>query len=218
MSKTFLNTLTEAASLQQINTDSGRYYGGANFKYPSVTTVTSLHTADAIKAWRERVGAEEANRISTKASRRGTSIHSLCEAYLRNGKAPVGLADKEMFGAIRPHLDLLDNIHCLETKMVSHKLKVAGTVDFIGDYKNKLAVVDFKTSGKPKQREWVDHYFMQCAAYACMFWEMTDILVEDLCLIIGVDGGECQVFEDKTTPWLKKFRELRKKYQEQKGL
>lgn len=217
MSKTFLNTLNEASGLQQINTDNGRFYGGKDFKYPSVTTVTSLHTADAIKAWREKVGAEEANRISSKASRRGTSIHSLCESYLKTGAAPVTLADKEMFGAIRPHLDHLDNIHCLEAKMVSHKLKVAGTVDFIGDYRKRLAVVDFKTSGKPKQREWVDHYFMQTAAYACMFWEMTDILVEDLCLIIGVDGGECQIFEDKTAPYLKKFRELRKRYKDLKG-
>ena len=32
--------------------------------------------------WRQRVGAEEANKIATRASNRGTKLHSLCETYL----------------------------------------------------------------------------------------------------------------------------------------
>ena len=38
--------------------------------YPSVTTITSQHGKDKILEWRRRVGEEEANRISTKASNR----------------------------------------------------------------------------------------------------------------------------------------------------
>ena len=52
-------------------------------KYPSVTTVTGLLTRDHIKLWRERVGEEVANKISTSAAKRGTRMHSLFEQYLR---------------------------------------------------------------------------------------------------------------------------------------
>lgn len=213
--KTFLNTLGEI-ELEQINGPDGRSYGGKGFKYPSVTTVTSLHTEEGIRAWRAAVGAEAANRISRIASARGTAVHGLCEAYLKTGEAKT-VAHAEMFGAIRPHLDLIDNIHCLESKMVSHKLKVAGTVDVIGEYRKKLAVIDFKTSNKLKPFKWVDHYFMQTAAYACMYYEATGTLVDRLVLIIGVDGGECQIFEQKTAPWLIEFKKLRERFANERG-
>ena len=52
--------------------------------YPSITTVLGELSKAAIQAWRERVGEEEANKISGKASRRGTSVHSVCESYIKN--------------------------------------------------------------------------------------------------------------------------------------
>ena len=35
--------------------------------YPSITTVLSILSEEAIQAWRDRVGAEEANKISLKS-------------------------------------------------------------------------------------------------------------------------------------------------------
>ena len=217
--KTFLNTL-KTIELEQINSESGRSYAGPGFRYPSVTTVTGLHTAEGIKAWRQRVGEAEANRISLKASNRGTKIHTICEAYLKDGHARGLLteANEEMFAAIRPHLDRIDNIHCLESKLVSHHLRVAGTVDCIAEYDGgPIEVIDFKTSNKPKEKQWVDHYFMQTAAYACMFFEASDIVVNRLRLIIGVDGGTCQIFEENMMPWLKQFKTLRERFRVEKG-
>lgn len=219
--KKFLNSVKPIV-IEQINGANGRSYAGPGFNYPSVTTVTGLHTAEGIKAWRKRVGEAEANRISLKASNRGTKIHTLCESYLKDGSdMEPGLVtenNREMFNAIRPHLDKIDNIHCLETKMVSHNLEVAGTVDCIAEYnQGPIEVIDFKTSNKPKEKQWVDHYFMQTAAYACMFYEATDIVVDRLRLIIGVDGGICQIFEENMIPWLKKFRELRERFRSVKG-
>ena len=66
-------------------TSNGRTYSTSNGKsYPSVTTVLSILNEDIIKAWRDRVGEEEANRISGKASNRGTRVHSIVEKYLNN--------------------------------------------------------------------------------------------------------------------------------------
>ena len=134
--------------------------------YPSVTTVTSLHNAEGIAKWRARVGAEEANRISSKASARGARIHSLCEAYLRNERCEPDIFDKELFGSIEQWLGDIDNIHALEDPLYSDYLQVAGTVDCIAEFQGKLSIIDFKTASKPKDRDDIYNYFMQTAAYS----------------------------------------------------
>ena len=64
---------------------------------------------------------------------------------------------------LSPELAKIDNIHSLEGSMYSKQLGIAGTVDCIAEYNGELAIIDFKTSKKPKPREWIDHYFVQCA-------------------------------------------------------
>ena len=205
--------------LKRIDSEGGRTYqtptGGA---YPSVTSVVGLHKAQQIQEWRARVGAEQANRISTKASKRGTAIHSLCEDYLRTGAANPGLPDVEMFNSVQPLLDRIDNIHCLETQLYSHHLEVAGTVDCIAEFDGKLHVIDFKTSSKPKKREWIHDYFMQTSAYAVMFEELTGIPVGHLLIVMGVDDHEPLIFQEKRNDWIHEFRELRTQYKAQKGI
>ena len=49
--------------------------------YPSVTTVLSILSEESIAKWKARVGEDEANKISTRASRRGTAVHELVEKY-----------------------------------------------------------------------------------------------------------------------------------------
>ena len=105
------------------------YKTPSGFAYPSVTTVTGLHTAKGIAQWRARVGAEEANRISSRASARGTRIHTLCEAYLRNEGCEPDIFDRELFESIKDWLGDIDNIHALEDPLYSDYLEVAGTVD-----------------------------------------------------------------------------------------
>ena len=209
--KTFIKH--ELPSLLQINEGGKRTYqtpDGAN--YPSVTTVTSWYSAPSIQEWRKKVGPKEANRICKKASTRGTAIHELCENYLKHGSAEAHIADVEVFTSLKPHLDLIDNIHCLENRLFSHKLKVAGTVDCIAEYDGQLSIIDFKTSAKPKKIEWIDNYFMQTAAYSYMFWEMTGILVDNCKVIIGVDDHDPQVFDQPVNQWLKKFIQVRQDY------
>jgi hypothetical protein len=71
-------------SMTRVQENGKRFYQTpTGQKYPSVTTVTGLLNRDHIKLWRERVGAEEANRISTTAAKRGTKMNSLFEQYLR---------------------------------------------------------------------------------------------------------------------------------------
>ena len=73
--------------LQQLNENGVRHYlTPEGNKYPSITTVLSEYNRKAIQDWRHRVGAEEAGRISGKASTRGTKLHKACEDYINNSE------------------------------------------------------------------------------------------------------------------------------------
>ena len=183
--------------------------------YPSVTTITGLQSKKGILEWRKRVGEEEANRVSAKASGRGTRIHTLCENYLLGNDVNPLISDAEMFGSMREWLDDIDNIHCLETPLYSDFLQVAGTVDCIADFQGKLSVIDFKTSSKPKDRDDIHQYFMQTAAYAVAFEERTGIPIGRLVIIMGVDNDFPRLFIEKRDNWIGGFRKLRMDYRNQ---
>ncbi len=101
-----------------------------------------------------------------------------------------------LFKVAKPYLNNIDNIHCLEKRLYSMNLKVAGTVDCIAEYNGELAIIDFKTSKQPKPRDWIDGYFVQCAAYACMLYELTGIIVKKFVIIMSCENGKCEVYEE----------------------
>lgn len=215
--KTFIDH--DFTKLERIESPEGRLYKTPSGRaYPSVTTVTGLHSKQSIMEWRKKVGEEEANRISTRAAGRGTRIHSLCESYLLGQHAEADIFDQEVFSSLKPHLDLIDNIHALESPLYSHHLQVAGTVDCIAEYNGKLAVIDFKTSSKLKQRDWIHGYFMQTSAYAVAFEELTGIPVGRMIIIVGVDNEHPQVFTEKRDDWIGGFKDLRQEYLQIKGI
>ena len=214
--KTFIGH--EFKKLKRVEIDGVRYYDTGEGKYPSVTTITGLLGKDAIIAWRKRVGDEEANRVSTRASKRGTQIHQLCEDYIKTGIAEPSIFDAEMFNSIVPHLDCIDNIHALEEPLYSHHLQVAGTVDCIAEYNGKLSVIDFKTSSRAKLRDDVHGYFMQTSAYAVAFEELTGIPVSRLVIIMAVDNDEPIIFIEKRNDWIRGFISLREEYRRWKNV
>lgn len=184
--------------LLQENADGKRVYVAPNGdRYPSVTTVLSDYNKEGLMEWRKKVGEEKANEISRKATTRGTGVHKALEMYLKN--EDVSTLEmmpnvKSLFVRMKEELDKkVNNIHCLEDKLFSHTLKLAGTVDCIAEHEGELAVIDFKTSIRLKKKEHIGNYFMQAAAYATMFTEMTGEPIEKLVILIGVDSANfCQ--------------------------
>ena len=168
--------------------------------YPSVTTILSAYNKKAIQEWRERVGEESANKISTQASTRGTRLHSLCESYLLNELSPLKLNSvmpdaKELFVKIKPKLDdNIGKIYSLEQALYSDKLRIAGRVDCIAEWNGELTVIDFKTASKEKNEDWIQNYFMQCSAYAEMFEERTGRPINQIVVAIAVSSGDTQIF------------------------
>jgi genome maintenance exonuclease 1 len=206
-----LERKTSADSSRVYETPSGR-------AYPSITTITGQYNKQAILDWRKRVGDAEANRISTTAANRGTRIHTLCESYLNNEHVEPNLFDTETFKAIKPYLNNIQDIHCLETPLYSDHLEVAGTVDCIAKYNGKMSVIDFKTSKRKKSRDEISNYFMQCSAYAVAFEERTAIPVGSIVIIMAVDDDDTIIFEEKRDDWINDFIDLRKTYRSWKGI
>ena len=204
----------DIAKLKRIDGPNGRVYETPSGKaYPSVTAVTGLHGKAEIFAWRKRVGEEEANRISKRATTRGTRVHSLCEDYLSNKEVLVDMFDQHTFKSMKSSLDRINNIHCLETQLYSDHLRVAGTVDCIAEFDGKLSVIDFKTSSRLKTRDEIHSYFQQCSAYAVMFEERTGIPVGKLVVIMSVDGEDtASIFVEKRNDWIEEFIKLREDY------
>jgi genome maintenance exonuclease 1 len=209
----------DIAKLQRVTTPEGRLYQTPSGKsYPSVTTITGLLGKEAIIKWRKRVGEEEANRISTRAANRGTRVHSLCESYLKNEPTVPDIFDAEMFSSLKPLLNRIDNIHCLETPLYSDHLQVAGTVDCIAEFDGKVSVIDFKSSKRIKTRDQIHNYFMQCAAYAVMFEERTGVPVSRLVILMAVDDEDPIVFVEKRNDWINSFIDLRNQYHDKFNL
>ena len=168
-------------------------------RMPSITSVISWRNRDKFKAWRKKVGDDVANNITRKATHRGTDAHTLIEEYLNNSEtfSDVLPLSQFLFKQSKPTLDKIDNILCQETALYSTELGIAGSVDCIAEYEGELAVIDFKTSAKPKPREWIEDYFVQCAAYACMLYEMKGIMVKKFVIIMTCEDGEVEVYEER---------------------
>ena len=184
-------------SLSREMIDGVRYYDTPDGqKLVSITSVISHRNRDKFVQWRKRVGEEEANKVTKKATSRGTDMHTLVEHYLNNEELPTvqPLSDL-LFKQAKPDLQKINNIHAIEQSLFSKELGIAGTVDCIAEYDGELAVIDFKTSARPKPEEWIEGYYVQCAAYACMLYEMTGIMVKKFVIIMSCEDGECKVYE-----------------------
>ena len=222
--KTFLHLQKPKIDLlEQINSDTGRLYQTpSGIRYPSITTVLSILSKDSIMEWRKRVGEEEANRISKRATSKGTKVHKFFEDYIDNKPVQFDKNDilaRESFFKLKPIVDRhIDGIVLQEERLYSDYLETAGQVDLIAYFSGKLSIIDFKTSAKPKKEEWIQNYFMQATAYAIMYEERTGTPVPRIVLLIGVDHEEPQVFIRRRDNYVDSLLNTRKLYKEKYGI
>lgn len=210
--------LIELPKLVRIDGEQRYYETPTGQKYPSVTTVLDK-TSDksALIAWRKRVGEEEANRVSKRATTRGTAVHLLCEKLVLNEEIDLTKEmpfNVQMFRQLEGFLkENVNNIRGSESSLFSHKLKVAGSCDLIANYKNYAAIIDFKTSNKTKRKDWIENYFLQCAMYSYMFWEMTQLYHPKLVVAIAIEEeDQPQIFEEDVNNWIDKAKDRCKTY------
>ena len=131
------------------------YAVGENF-YPSISTICSYRKRKSIAEWRNRVGNEEANKISTRAATVGTSLHSIVEDYLNNNLDLERYKDKYLalllFKQAKSMFGRINNIHFQEAPLFSHEFGIAGRVDCIAEFDGKLSSHRFQNFFKGKER------------------------------------------------------------------
>lgn len=200
-------------------TESGRVYKVPGGKlYPSITTVLSAYNKKAIYEWRQRVGDEEANRISRLASGRGTKLHNTVEKYLLNEMSDMKMQTmmpdiKEMFCDIRKPIDEnIGDIYGIEQPLYSHKLRLAGRCDCIAEWDGELAIVDWKTASRTKEKDNILNYFMQASAYAVMFEELTGKPIDKIVVAIAVQSELPQIFVESKEKYLVNLQNYIDKY------
>ena len=159
--------------LERVNIKGSRHYQTPDGQpLPSVTTVLdALKDKTALFEWRKRVGNEEADRIMRLATGIGTQVHLHLEKHILEEVRPNGsnlihqMARELSEIVIDNGLSKVDEVWGTEVPLYYPGL-YAGTTDCVGVYEGKPAIIDFKTTRKPKKREWIDDYFLQGAAYA----------------------------------------------------
>lgn len=187
-------------------------------RYPSITTVLSILSEEAIAKWRARVGIEEANKIGQRASGRGTLVHSIIERYLLNEDTKEFLPHiRQSLENVRPILDeRLGTIYGLEVPLYSSHLGLAGRVDCVAEFDGVPSIVDFKTSKRVKKKEHISNYFAQMAGYAVMWEERTGIPITNTVVIMDVDDNEPLVFKEHRDNHIQLLLDTKKEYDRRK--
>ena len=214
----FNHDIIDLPKLVRLDGEVRHYLTPTGEKYPSVTTVLDK-TSDKsfLHAWRKRVGAAKADKITKRASNRGTAVHTLCEKYVLNETIDLTKEmpfNVQMFKQLEKFLHSnVNNIRGSESSLFSHKLKVAGSCDLIANYRNHAAIIDFKTSNKLKRKDWIENYFLQCAMYSYMFWEMTGLYHPKLVIAIAIEEeDQAQIFEENVNDWINKAQDRCMRY------
>ena len=219
----FIHESLDWNDLDSVQEDGKRFYlTPSDKKYPSMTTVLQLMTAQGIAKWRARVGDEVANKVSAQASRRGTLMHKLCEDYVNNEEVDTESLmplDLQNFNALKEQMDKhFGKVYGQEIALYSDFLEMAGRVDCIAEYKGKLSIIDYKTSKKVKKRSNIKNYFMQAAGYAVMFEEIFKKPINNLVILMSVDHEGVVEFVEKRDDHIHDLIELRKKYKEKNNI
>lgn len=193
--------LFEEQELKVVEEEGKRYYISpcSAKKYPSVTTVL-YETSDktSLEEWRKRVGDREADKVSRKASNRGSQLHNAIEKYiLTEKKARLFPNIMQLFFQIKERIDnSITEVYGVELPLFSDELELAGRTDCIANWNGEQSIVDFKTSTRLKREEYCHNYFLQTTAYAIMANEMYHTKIKNMVLCIGVENSNfAQVFE-----------------------
>jgi hypothetical protein len=198
-----------------------RYQTPKGTAYPSITTVLSVLSKDSIAKWRAKVGDAEADKISYRASTRGSLVHECIEEYINNEDWSLLQAKYtpdiiQSLISVRSILnERIGKVYGQELPLYSDHLGIAGRVDCVAQFDGKPAIIDFKTSKRPKPRKFVKSYFQQEAGYAIMWEERTGMPITQLVTIIAVDNEDPQVFIEHRDDWAEELLKTIELYKNQ---
>lgn len=220
--------------------------------FPSITTILG-ETSDktGLEDWRQRVGEAEAERITELSRHRGTMMHRLIELYKQlKGEKAERLAQLKSLAKTDPEInevpveyhqpgwdffnkfyynssiffDQVKEVIAAE-KFLWSKYGYAGTVDNVSKMvTDKILIIDYKNSRKPKLEAWVQDYFIQGSAYFIAIWERLGIKPDGVEIWIASeteDIPQCFALTTKDVKYyfqqfINRLKQFNNKYHDQK--
>lgn len=230
--------LENIVQAKQINSEKGRYYkvnvGGNIQNLYSVTTILSATKSEedkaSIKAWQDKVGLEEAERIKNEAAELGTQMHEYIEEYLYTSEDGLNLEfpefkDSKHYIQYRDAFLKPNNIEPLLIEgrvywQSSQGFGFAGSVDLVAKVNGELCIVDHKSSRKKKKREWIEDYELQVAAYTKAINKLYDLDIRKAFINVAT-AKSFESFEldeyDLKEAWGKFYKRMKQFYKERQN-
>ena len=149
-----------------------RVYEIVGNRLPSVTTILGkTKDQEFLKKWKAKVGEAKAEEIKNLSSKRGTAMHKFLECYIEGSGyddlTDIGVQAKPMAQKIiEIGLAPVDEWYGSEVTLYYPGL-YAGSTDLVCRHNGMDTIIDFKQANKPKNKDWIDDYYLQIAAY-CM--------------------------------------------------
>jgi genome maintenance exonuclease 1 len=150
----------------------------------------------------------------------GSKMHSNLENFILHETSPSGNFIAQMMTnlIINNGLSKVNEVWGTEVTLVASDL-YAGSCDLVGVFDGKPAIMDFKNSRKEKRKEWIEDYFLQCAAYRLCHEEMFNNQIDSLVIMMAThtgkylefvaEGNEMQTY---TSKWLRRLEEYYRRY------
>lgn len=173
-----------------IEREDGHYYRTpSGLIYPSITTMLqktqSQEKQESLQKWRDQEIASEY--ITKEAAIVGSETHKLVENYLngKNNNENFRLLSEAHFNNLLPFVNKINDVHGIELRLYSDKMRLAGTSDCIAKYDGVLSIIDYKTKRSNQKEEWLTDHFIQATSYGVMFKELTGIKVEQIVILVS---------------------------------
>lgn len=172
-----LNQRYDYTPIKRTSVDGKRLYTTPDGnRVPSVTTVLTATQPEKkrqiLKEWRERVGHEKAQAITTQAANRGTKLHTYLENFVKSNQFPERPANPFHHTSyvmadtvIREGLSKVNEVWGCEIPLYMPQM-YAGTADSAGLHLGSEAILDYKQTNRPKREDQIEDYKLQLVAYA----------------------------------------------------
>ena len=210
-----------------------RIYSVGGYKLPSVTTILAkTKDQEYIQRWKNKIGHDEAERIYNLSSKRGTSMHKFLEKYIQDtgyddlteiGQKAKPMAHKIIDVGLAP----VSEYYGTEVTLYYPGL-YAGSTDLVCVHNKRDTIIDFKQSNRPKQKDWIEDYYMQIAAYAMAHDYIHGSYIQQGIIMICTpdlyyqefkfDGSELREWKHKFLKRLDMYYELKHDYKEERQI
>ena len=158
--------------LERLDTPQGRFYVTPDGLAPSVTTILSKTSDNSwLEEWRNRVGAEEADRLGKIGSTIGTEMHNALELLMTNQPLQEAITEYQVMAhkmakAIKALVFKNKTVQCATEVKLHYGCLYAGTTDLIlSNWNGEEAIIDYKSCSAFRNKDTVDKHAMQISAY-----------------------------------------------------